>query len=218
MSSHSHSRPKHNRNSSQTGSIVGSAAGSASRYDAPPYSRDATPLMYTKSLSSRGSRSKIRTRTNSHSTRPLLVHHDTMPAPPTVPEPVPRRRHKSSSLIPSSSRPNLQPNSSDYRYSQAGCFGKTTGQMQRRPSYGALPNALVPTTSRQPLASLFPQSLNKLPPPPSLTPKAPSSHNGSDYSTKSAMKSKKRPALRRAPSTVHFQPGMFTVCDFSHSY
>ncbi|KAG9126480.1 hypothetical protein FRC07_003259 [Ceratobasidium sp. 392] len=198
MSSHSHSRPKLNRNSSQTGSVVGSAVGSTSRYE------PATPIVsYTKSLSSRGSRSKIRTRTSSHSSRPLLVQHDTMPVPPVTPEAVPRRRQKSASLVPSGNRPPLQQIPSDYSYSQAGCFGKTAGQLHRRPSYGLLSHRGDLSVARQPLAGLFP---NKLPQPPAITPKAPSSHNGSDYSTKSAMKSKKRPALRRAPSTVHFQP------------
>ncbi|QRW05583.1 hypothetical protein RhiLY_04582 [Ceratobasidium sp. AG-Ba] len=201
MSSHSHSRSKLNRNSAQTGSIAGSAIVATTHYEpAVP-----TPLSYTKSLSSRGSRSRIRTRTSSHSSRPLLVHHDTMPVPPVAPEVVPRRRQKSASLVPNGTRPPMKQIPSDYSYSQAGCFGKTTGQLQRRPSYGVLPHrdAFLPNVARQPLAGLFP---NKLPQPPAITPKAPSSHNGSDYSTKSAMKSKKRPALRRAPSTVHFQP------------
>ncbi|CAE6457549.1 unnamed protein product [Rhizoctonia solani] len=207
MSPHAHTRPKMNRNSAHTGSHTGSAVGSA-RYEvaAPPYSQTSTPLSYSKSLTSRGSRSKVRTRTTSHSSRPLLGH-EVMPMPPSEPmPPVPRRRHKSSSSSVGTPRPDFQHLPSDY-YSQAGCFGKTTGSAQRRPSYGVLRrnDALVPS-SRQPLAGLFNQSLNKLPQPPSLTPKAPSSHNGSDYSTKSAMKSKKRPALRRAPSTVHFQP------------
>ncbi|KAG8684444.1 hypothetical protein FRC09_015384 [Ceratobasidium sp. 395] len=203
MSSHSHSRPKLNRNSSHTGSVVGSAVGSTSRYEPAAVP---TPLSYTKSLSSRGSRSKIRTRTNSHSTRPLLLQHDSMPVPVAAPEAVPRRRQKSASLVPNGARPALQQAPSDYSYSQAGCFGKTAGQMNRRPSYGLLPRRgapLAPEVARRPLAGLFP---NKLPQPPVVTPKAPSSHAGSDYSTKSAMKSKKRPALRRAPSTVHFQP------------
>ncbi|QRV91515.1 hypothetical protein RhiJN_19533 [Ceratobasidium sp. AG-Ba] len=128
-----------------------------------------------------------------------------MPVPPVAPEVVPRRRQKSASLVPNGTRPPMKQIPSDYSYSQAGCFGKTTGQLQRRPSYGVLPHrdAFLPNVARQPLAGLFP---NKLPQPPAITPKAPSSHNGSDYSTKSAMKSKKRPALRRAPSTVHFQP------------
>jgi hypothetical protein len=208
MSSRSHARPKLNRDSSQTASIAGSAVGSTSRYDA------ATPtLSYTKSLSSRTSRSRIRTRTNSHSTRPLLMHHDSMPVPAAAPEPVPRRRHKSSSLVPSATRPPLQQVPSDYSYSQAGCFGKNTNQPQRRPSYGVLPirgHPLASNVARQPLAGIFPQSLNKLPQPPALAPKAPSSHNGSDYSTKSAMKSRKKPPLRRAPSTVHFQPGTYS--------
>ncbi|CAE6529068.1 unnamed protein product [Rhizoctonia solani] len=203
MPPHAHNRPKMNRNSAHNGSTVGN-----SRYEAaaPPYSQASTPLSYSKSLTSRGSRSKIRTRTTSHSSRPLLAH-ELMPVQPSEPVPsLPRRRHKSSSSSTGTPRPDLQHMSSDY-YSQAGCFGKTTGQMQRRPSYGVLRrnDALVPS-SRQPLAGLFGQSLNKLPQPPALTPKAPSSHNGSDYSTKSAMKNKKRPVLRRAPSTVHFQP------------
>lgn len=202
-----HTRSKVKRNSAQTGSIVGSAVGSV-RYDAAsPYPQTSTPLSYSKSLNSRASRSKMRNRTNSHSSRPLLIQHDAMSMPQEPP--VPRRRHKSSSSSSGASRPTLQHTPSDY-YSQAGCFGKTAGQLQGRPSYSALRRgeALVPG-SRQPLAGLFNQSFNKLPQPPSLTPKAPSSHNGSDYSTKSALKNKKRPALRRAPSTVHFQPGMY---------
>ncbi|CAE7212747.1 unnamed protein product [Rhizoctonia solani] len=203
MSPHAHTRPKMNRNSAHTGSITGSV-----RYEvaAPPYSQASTPLSYSKSLTARGSRSKIRTRTTSHSSRPLLAH-EIMPVQPSEPVPsLPRRRHKSSSSGAGTPRPELQHIPSDY-YSQAGCFGKTAGQMQRRPSHGVLrhDDALVPG-SRQPLAGLFNRSFNKLPQPPSMTPKAPSSHNGSDYSTKSAMKSKKRPVLRRAPSTVHFQP------------
>ncbi|CAE6521197.1 unnamed protein product [Rhizoctonia solani] len=205
MSPHAHTRPKMNR-SSHNGSTTGSAVGNA-RYEvaAPPYPQTSTPLSYSKSLTSRGSRSKIRTRTSSHSSRPLLAH-EIMPIPPPEVPPVPRRRHKSSSSSVGTPRPALQHIPSDY-YSQAGCFGKTAGQMQRRPSYGVLRrNETLGPSSRQPLAGLFGQSFNKLPQPPSLAPKAPSSHNGSDYSNKSAMKSKKRPALRRAPSTVHFQP------------
>ncbi|CAE6386542.1 hypothetical protein RSOLAG1IB_02552 [Rhizoctonia solani AG-1 IB] len=200
--SHAHTRPKMNRNSSHTGSVTGST-----RYEvaAPPYSQTSTPLSYSKSLASRGSRSKMRNRTTSHSSRPLLVH-DTMPVSSSEPvPPLPRRRHKSSSSSTGTPRPDLQHIPSEY-YSQAGSFGKAT-EMQHRPSYGVLRrNGTMVPSSRQPLAGLFGHSSNKLPQPPSLTPNAPSSHNGSDYSTKSAMKSKKRPALRRAPSTVHFQP------------
>lgn len=204
MSPHAHSRPKLNRNSAHTGSISGSVAGST-RYEpaaTPPYSVS-TPLSYSKSLTSRGSRSRIRTRTSSHSSRPLLIQSDSLPTPPIEPVPVPRRRHRSSGSAP---RPPMPQTPSEY-YSQVGCFGKPAGSVPRRPSYGALRrNGTLVPSSRQPLSRIFSQSFNKLPQPPALTPKAPSSHNGSDYSTKSAMKSKKRPTLRRAPSTVHFQP------------